>query len=209
MKTNLIMTVGLVAMLGICGTALKADATEGATKVRGEQKGKRRGKPTEEQKARRAQFRKMMQEKYPEEMKAIKELFATDKEAAKAKLKALVKKMRAEHKNSKGDKRVGYLLKKYPEEMKAIKELRETDPEAAKAKLKALVKKMRAERKNSKGGKRVGYLLKKYPEEMKAIKELRETDPEAAKAKFKALIEKAKAAREQRKQNKKGKQSAE
>jgi hypothetical protein len=144
MKTNLIMTVGLVAMLGICGTAIDA-------KEQNKDKGKstyqevKDGAQHQAKKARHAKFYKMLQEKYPEEMKEIKAL----REAAKAKLKALKQKAKADHKAlrkaaGKG-KKMGYLKEKYPEEIKEILELRKTDKKAAKAKLKALRQKVKAE----------------------------------------------------------------
>jgi hypothetical protein len=152
MKTNLIMTMGLVAMLGICGTAVNAEDATTGQEVKRERKGKR-GAPTEEQKARRAKHQKMMQEKYPEEMKEIEALRETDKKAARTKMKALIKKAKADRKaarGKKGGKKGGRLLEKYPEEMKEIQELRKTDKEAAKAKFKALIEKAKAERKAEK-----------------------------------------------------------
>jgi hypothetical protein len=210
MKTNLIMTMGLVAMLGICGTAVNAEDATTGQEVKRERKGKR-GAPTEEQKARRAKHQKMMQEKYPEEMKEIEALRETDKKAARTKMKALIQKAKADRKAAHGEKaepteeqkarrakHQKMMQEKYPEEMKEIEALRETDKKAARTKMKALIKKAKADRKaarGKKGGKKGGRLLEKYPEEMKEIQELRKTDKEAAKAKFKALIEKAKAER--------------
>lgn len=160
MKAKLIMTLGLVAMLGICGTAVNAQGRgKGPKKSKGkvnqEAKG---GDQKQERKQRRAQYRKMLQEKYPEAMKEIKALRETDKAAAKAKFKALHQKVRAERKangkqGNKG-KRIKMLQEKYPEEMKEIKALRKTDKEASKAKFKALIKKIKAERKAAKGDKK-------------------------------------------------------
>jgi hypothetical protein len=153
MKTNLIMTVGLIAMLGICGTAVDAKAKGSST---GQEE--KSGDKKQQRKQRWEQTRKTLLEKYPEEMKAIRTLRKTDKDAARAKMKALITKAIAdgnlEPRKKKSGKRGDYLLKKYPEEMKAIQELRKTDPEAAKAKLKALIAKAKAERKQNKKGKK-------------------------------------------------------
>ena len=145
MKTNLIMTVGLVAMLGICGTAVDAKG-HGEGKSMSQEAGG--GKQHQARKARHAKYCKMLQEKYPEEMKEIKSL----QDTVKTKFKALKEKAKAEHKalkeaNGKGKgKKIGYLKEKYPEAMQEIIELRKTDKAAAKAKFKALKEKAKAER---------------------------------------------------------------
>ena len=140
MKTNLIMTVGLIAMLGICGTAVDAKGHDKSTCQEQHQT----------RKARHSKYCKMLQEKYPEEMKEIKSL----KDAAKTKMKALKQKAKAERQalkaaNGKGKgkgKKIAYLKEKYPEAMQEISELRKTDKTAAKAKFKALLQKAKTER---------------------------------------------------------------
>ncbi|MCP3965869.1 MAG: hypothetical protein GY750_01605 [Lentisphaerae bacterium] len=208
-------TVMMLMAVGIFGAAFSSMAEDSKCNDAGKDVKKCKA----DKKCGRGMLRKYINEKYPEEVKAIKELRKTDPKAAKEKSKELIKKAFREmspemkekmrkrgkemHKNVKA---FMYAREKYPEDMKALKELRKKDSKAAKAKLDELIEKAKKEmpedwkskrskhHKMGRHGKMMGMhaLQTKYGKEMNEIRELRKTDPKAAKEKFEALRKQAK-----------------
>jgi hypothetical protein len=144
--------VGLIGMGAVVGNAKEAESKECKDKeVKGRQKaGHGWGKVI-----------KYLREKYPNEVKEIRELREKgEKDAARDKFKALMKKARGENpeffkqskkvKGKKGGARpnVGfYMMMKYPDQLKEIGQLRKKDRKAATEKYKALMEKAREEMK--------------------------------------------------------------
>ncbi|QSH41483.1 hypothetical protein P0136_07805 [Lentisphaerota bacterium ZTH] len=215
MKTR---TVMMLIAAGVLSTAM----TTAAQAVKSDDNANDVKKCKGDRKHDRGKMRKYLKEKYPEEMKKIKELHKTDPKAAKAKFKELVKKavremppemkakMKADMcKRSKWVrekmKYIMYAREKYPEEFKSIRKMREDNPEAFKVKMKELLDKAKKEMPKDWKPKKdfrktfkhhhngMKMLQTKYGKEMDEIRKLRKTDPKAAREKFKALKKKAKA----------------
>jgi hypothetical protein len=181
--------VGLIGMGAVVCNAKEAESKECKDKeVKGRQKaGRGWGKVI-----------KYLREKYPNEVKEIRELREKgEKEAARDKFKALMKKARGENpelfKQSKKDKgkkgahrpNVGfYMMMNYPDQLKEIGELRKKDRKAATEKYKALMEKAREEMKQER--EKFIKLVKEY-QKTKDAKLLAEIKDKVTKAYSKRL----------------------